>query len=123
MAVAEASFNTVMLSMSCGLSHEIWLPMSSFMSDVSAALMSIDNGSSWITPSTTHSGLVLPRMVDVPRMVIFGDEPTRADLFTTDIPAILPCNIWSMLWYAGIIMSSAFTVVNAPTMSLRGRRA
>ena len=91
--------------------------------DISAALMSIDNGSSWITPSTTHSGLVLPRIVDVPRMVILGEAPTRADVFTTDIPATLPCNIWSMLWYAGIMMSSAFTVVNAPTMSLRGRRA
>ena len=98
MAVADASLSTVMLSMSCGLSHDIWLPMSSRMSDVIAELMSIESGSSCITPSTTQSGSLLPRIVDVPRIVIFGDAPTRADVFTTDMPATLPCNIWSMLW-------------------------
>ena len=86
-----------------------------------AELASIGSGSGWIIPSTTHSGSVFPRIVDVPRMVILGVLPIREEELTTTIPGIFPCSIWSMELYAGIIMSSAFTVVYAPTISLRGR--
>ena len=88
---------------------------------MTAELASIGSGSGWMIPSTTHNGSVFPKIVDVPRMVILGVLPIREDELTTTIPGIFPCSIWSMELYAGIIMSSAFTVVYAPTMSLRGR--
>lgn len=65
-----------------------------------AELASIGSGSGWIIPSTTHSGSVFPKIVDVPRMVILGVLPMREEELTTTIPGIFPCSIWSMELYA-----------------------
>ena len=110
MAVAEASLSTVMVSMSEGFSHEIWLPRIFVRSSVIRALELSVSGSGWITPSTTHSGEVLPMMVEVPRMLMSGVEPlARALVLVTMRPATRPCSIWSMEVTAGIMISSALT--------------
>ena len=97
--------------MSAGFNHDIWFPIKFFISSVTAELASMGSGSGWMIPSTTHSGSVFPKIVEVPRIVILGELPIREEELTTTIPGIFPCNIWSIELYAGIIISAAFTVV------------
>ena len=119
MAVADASLSTVIVSMSAGFSHEMALPavcsISSMSLDSGLASFGIGVGLVCITPSTTHRGSWLPRIVEVPRIRIFGVPPTLPVVFTTDTPGITPCSIWSMLDSLAIFMSSAFTCDTAPT--------
>ena len=49
------------------------------------------------TPSTTHSGSLLPVMEAVPRMRILADSPGRPLTACTLTPASLPCMSMSTL--------------------------
>ncbi len=82
--------------MSCGLMPEIAFPTRYSASSLFRSEAVIGTFCSRITPSTTHTGALLPLMVDVPRMRIFGVALGSPDVFITIKPGICPCNIWSM---------------------------
>ena len=112
MAVAEASFSTVMVSISLGLSQAMALEAINRSSCKSPAKVpfpsGIGSGSRWMIPSTTHRGSWLPRSVEVPRIRILGLAPTWPVWVITDMPGTTPCNIWSMLVSPATLISSAF---------------
>ena len=95
-AVAEASFRMVIVSMSLGFSQEIWLPMMFSMSSIVPIWALNSMGSSWMIPSTTKSGSVLPK-VEVPRILMLGEEPARELVRVTTMPGTCPCNMSVML--------------------------
>ena len=70
-----ASFKTVIVSMSEGFNAPGLDPM--------------------ITPSITHSGSVLPLMVDLPRITIVPAEPGCPEPGDTNTPGTLPFNRFS----------------------------
>ena len=115
MAVEDASFSTVMFSMSFGFNQEMAPPTKSLIISVLSGfklVKSLDlngSGSSCITPSTTHTGSALPNRVDVPRTLTRWRVPVKPLLFITTIPGIFPCKACSRVCVPVNTKSSAFT--------------
>ena len=86
MAVAAASFNTEILSISSGLMFSNWANFSSFMS-LSICCPPVCQ----TLPSTTIRGSLEPLMVDTPRKRIEVPLPRLPELATMSKPAIRPC--------------------------------
>ena len=110
MAVADASFSTVILSISFGLIPPI-TELNIFITSglfKSAAVTGTEFSN--ITPSNTHKGSAFPAIVAVPRIRIFGAAPGEADVFITESPGTTPCSICSILDAPIVCNSLVFTV-------------
>ncbi len=81
MAVAAASFNTVIDSMSSGFNPATEDPNKVLASPVDSASLEILTASSKITPSITQSGLLSPVNEVAPRTRILGAAPKVPDTF------------------------------------------
>ena len=88
MAVAAASFSTVMLAISSTLTANSDENASSSALSKSMSLELYSN----ILSSTTISGSALPLSVDTPRKRIDVPEPRLPDVATMSRPAISPCS-------------------------------
>ncbi|MNX08015.1 hypothetical protein D3C86_377060 [compost metagenome] len=92
MAVAEASFNIWISSISSGL-----IPLMAELNIVAASpeyswLGLTLIGSSNTIPSTTQSGSWLPLIEELPRILIFDLVPNVPLEFSTATPATAPCS-------------------------------
>ena len=70
--------------------------------------------SSCTAPSTTHNGLVSPKIDDPPRIVILGDVPKVPEMFCTFTPAARPSIIRPTSTTPSILILSALRVWALP---------
>ena len=116
MAVAAASFRTVILSMSAGFRPAIavW-PMLSMSFNTSILGMFVPSNG---IPSSTHKGSCVPFREDVPRIRILAGAPGVPEMLLTESPAICPANAWSILLVAPIIWSE-ISIFDTAAVNLR----
>ena len=112
-AVAAASFNTSICSISSGFKPDIALPNRFTKSRSFSCSGSIFTGSVSTTPSRTQRGSLLPSKVEVPLILNLGVAPTCPEFCMKIIPGIRPSSIWSTDIRPGTIMSSIFNDVTA----------
>ena len=106
MAVADASFRTVKLSMSSGLMEESGSDM--------PAMPSFETG----RPSMTMSGLWSALRDAVPRMRMVAPAPGIPEPAVTTTPALLPRSRSAGVVMTPLLSSSALTVETEPVRSL-----
>ena len=114
MDVAEPSFRIWKLSMSSALRPAMEELMRVSTSPVARASALTSTASSMMTPSTTHSGLLLPKMEVAPRTRILGAVPKVPLTFCTDTPAARPSSERLMSAMPSIFIFSASICTVAP---------
>ena len=105
MAVADASFSTVKVSMSFGLIIAITL-----LTPVAVLL-------SMVSPSTTSSGSLLALSDEPPRMRICAPAPGEPPAVITSTPATLPTSMSEALLVMPLLISSGLMAVTEPVRS------
>ena len=116
MAVAAASFKTVILSISAGFRPAMAVcPTLSISFSTSILGMFVPSNG---IPSNTHKGSWVPFSEEVPRIRILAGAPGAPDILLTESPAICPVNAWSMLLAAPTIWSE-ISIFDTAAVSLR----
>ena len=106
MAVAEASFSTVKLSMSSGLMEDSGSDM--------PEMPSLETG----RPSMTMSGSLEALMEEPPRIRMVAPAPGIPEPAVTTTPALLPRRRSAGVVMTPLLISSALTVETDPVRSL-----